>query len=150
MPSARRLREHVRDLAKEMGVQIVYVGNIGFREPWGQAQYHPADIYEKRKKRLILLSHRPVTPMTYMVAMHELGHCAPGDGWSADKTLDQEAAAWEWAIAQAIIPKARAAYEARVHMRAYRQASQLSRSQNFERLYARVTKNSRPYRQRKR
>jgi hypothetical protein len=44
--------------------------------------------------------------MAYMIALHELGHCVPGDGWSADKTLDQESAAWEWAIEHAILPRA--------------------------------------------
>ena len=151
MPSARRLREHVRDLAKEMDVQVVVVGTtIAPGDIWGQAQHHPADVYEKRKKRLVLLSHRPTTPMTYMVAMHELGHCATADGWSADKTLDREAAAWEWAIANAIISRPLASHHARIHMRHYRDTPEFSRSDYFERVYNRVTRNSRPYRQRKR
>lgn len=142
------MREHVRDLAKEMNVKVVYVGGLG--GVWGQAQPHPADIYEKRKNRLVLLSHRPTTPMTYMVALHELGHCAPGDGWSADRTLDREAAAWEWALQQAILPAALAAHHARNFLRYYRDSREFSRSDYFERVYARTTRNSRPYRRRKR
>lgn len=148
LPSGRRMREHIRDLAKEMGVQVVHIPSVG--GVWGQAQPHPADIHELKKKRLILLSHRPVTPMAYMVALHELGHCVPGDGWSADKTLDQESAAWEWAIDQAILPRALAAHHAREFMREYRDRRELARSERFERFYAKMTRNSRPYRNRKR
>ena len=147
-PSARRLREHVRDLAKNMGVTVVYVGSLG--GVWGQAQVHPGDIYEQKRKRLVLLSHRPVTPMTYMVALHELGHCVPGDGWSADLTLDREAAAWEWAIEQSILAKELSSHHARNFLRPYREKRDLSRSEYFERVYTRVTRNSRPHRQRKR
>lgn len=149
LPSARRLREHVRDLAADMGVTVVHVGDQG--EPhivWGQAISHP--YYASRKRRVVLLSHRPKTPMTYMVALHELGHCVSGDGWSNDLMLEREAAAWEWAIAQAILPRGLASLHARSFMRGYRETEHLARSERFERLYNRVTRNSRPYRQRKR
>jgi hypothetical protein len=149
LPSARRLREHVRDLAKEMGVTVVYVGDQGEKAVvWGQALQHP--YFMQRDRRIILLSHRPITPMTYMVAMHELGHCVPGAGWSADLMLDREAGAWEWALANSILPAALASHHARQCMIDYRAADRLARSERFERLYRKVTRLSRPYRQRKR
>lgn len=149
LPSARRMREHVRDLAKDMGVTLVHVGHLGNpRAVWGQALQHPC--YEMKSERVVLLSHRPVTPMTYMVAMHELGHCESGDGWSADTMLEREAAAWEWAIANAILPRSLASHHARGFMHIYRTTDNLAASERFERLYARVSRNSRPYRQRKR
>lgn len=149
LPSARRLREHVRDLAKEMNVTVVHVGDQG--EPsicWGQALQHP--YFMERDRRVILLSHKPTTPMTYLLAMHELGHCAPGAGWSADLMLDREAGAWEWAIENSILPAALTAHYARQYMLDYRAAERLARSERFERLYRKVTRASRPYRQRKR
>lgn len=148
LPAPRKLREHVRDLANEMGVQIVHVPTVN--GVWGQAQPHPADIHDRKKKRLVLLSHRPTTPMTYMIALHELGHCVPGAGWSADKTLEQESAAWEWAVERAIIPASLAAHHARECMILYRDRPELARSERFERTYARLTRRSRPYRQRRR
>lgn len=149
LPSARRMREHVRDLAKDMNVTVVYVGDQGERQiVWGQAISHPC--YTERKRRVVLLSHRPVTPMTYMVAMHELGHCVAGDGWSAGAMLEREAAAWEWALANCVLPRSLAAHHARNFMVGYRATEHLARSDNFERLYQRVTRNSRPHRQRKR
>lgn len=149
MVSARRMREHVRDLARDMGVTVVHVGDLGNpRDVWGQAIAHP--YRETRKRRVILLSHRPVTPMTYMVAMHELGHCVAGDGWSHGAMLEREAAAWEWAIDNAIIPLSLASHHARTFMRGYRATEHLARSTRFERLYQRASRNSRPHRQRKR
>lgn len=144
LPTARRLREHVRDLAHEMNVTVVHVPSV--HGIWGQAQHHPADIHSKRAKRLVLLSHKPTTPMTYMIALHELGHCAPGAGWSADTMLEREAAAWEWAIERAVLPRSLAAHHARECMIDYRNRGELARSERFERLYTRVTRNSRPYR----
>lgn len=149
LPSARRMREHVRDLAADMNVTVVIVGDQGEqKQVWGQAIEHP--IFPMRNRRMVLLSHRPVTPLTYMVAMHELGHTVAGEGWSGDRMQDREAAAWEWAIENAIIPLALAAHHARGLMVYYRQTDRLARSERFERLYRRVTRLSRPYRQRKR
>lgn len=149
LPSARRMREHVRDLAKDMDVTVVVVGDLGYtRDVWGQALAHP--FYETRKRRVVLLSHRPVTPRTYMVAMHELGHCVAGDGWSASTMLEREAAAWEWALDNAILPLSLASHLAIPPMRSYRVDKNLARSERFERLYKRVSRNSRPHRQRKR
>jgi hypothetical protein len=149
LPSARRMREHVRDLAKDMGITVVHVGDQGEAHiVWGQAISHP--YYTERKRRVVLLSHRPVTPMTYMVALHELGHCVPGDGWSHEQMQEREAAAWEWAIENSILPLSLSSHHARSFMIGYRRQEHLARSERFERLYVRVTRNSRPHRQRKR
>jgi hypothetical protein len=143
------MREHVRDLAKELDVTVVYVGDLGRpRDVWGQAIQHPC--YELKTERVVLLSHKPTTPMTYMVAMHELGHCEAGDGWSAGTVLEREAAAWEWAIVNAILPRSLASHHARGFMHVYRTTENLAGSERFERLYARVSRNSRSHRQRKR
>jgi hypothetical protein len=148
LPSARKLREHIRDLSLDMGVTIVVVGDLGYtRDVWGQALSHP--FYPSRKNRVVLLSHRPVTPRTYMVAMHELGHCASGDGWSHHRMLEREAAAWEWALDNAILPLSLASHLAIPPMRSYRMDEHLAQSERFERLYSRVRRNSRPRRRKR-
>jgi hypothetical protein len=80
--TAARLAEHVQRLADEHGVTIEHQGRgIGYR-----------------KQRRITVP--PVRGRaSYFVALHELGHVV---GPNPRRRLDQETAAWQWALDHAL------------------------------------------------
>lgn len=92
-----KLREHFNALASELNVDVILAVDSDYPDAhWGYAMAHPH--YAHAKRRAVILSHPPTKPVSYMVGLHELGHCVRGPGWSADRTMDREAAAWEWAV----------------------------------------------------
>lgn len=83
MSLSDRLAEHVAVLAAENDVEIVHRGRgIAYR-----------------KKRLVTIPEVRGRS-TYYTALHELGHVV---GPNPRRRLDQEMAAWRWAIDHAIV-----------------------------------------------
>ena len=122
-------------LAKEHGVDVVLVVDSDYpNDHWGYAITHP--VHEG--KRAVVISHPPTRPLAYMVAMHELGHCIRGPGWSADLFLDREAAAWEWALDNAKLPVRIAATHALAYMEASARESGVLRTDAFDRVRRRL------------
>jgi hypothetical protein len=80
---AKRYAEHIQDLAHEHRVQVIIQGR-------GHAQ---------RQKRYIKIP--PIRgQVTYMLALHEIGHIAIRP--EPPLRLAQEAAAWRWALANCL------------------------------------------------
>jgi hypothetical protein len=131
MADAIRLRQHFAQLALEMDVAVILV--VDFDHPgacWGCALDHPIHL----KRRAVILSKPPTTGLSYMVAMHELGHCVRGPGWSAKRHLDREAAAWEWAFEHSILPKALSAKHALDYISATGSEAVYERTDAYDRI----------------
>jgi hypothetical protein len=93
-----KFRKHFDELCAELNVDMIRVVDSEYPDdPWGFALLHPYD----HTRRAVILSHTPNGPMSYMVGLHELGHCVRGPGWSADLEMDRECAAWRWALENA-------------------------------------------------
>lgn len=91
------LADHIAELAEELGVLIwdewegdcedVPCGAAGTLTLGGDTQ------------PVILLSDPPITPESYLVALHELGHHATRD----EDEFNRELRAWLWAVEHARI-----------------------------------------------
>jgi hypothetical protein len=105
---AERLEAHVHELAAAHGVEVVYQGRgIGYR----------------RSRRVTVPPIRGRT--TYLTALHELGHVL---GPNPRLRLEQEVAAWEWALDCAIVSPTRANYLSVLRsLESYRQRAQRRR-----------------------
>ncbi len=90
MRLAERLESHILQLAAEHGVEVVYRGR-------GRAA--------RRARRITVSAVRGRA--TYLVALHELGHVL---GPNPRRRLEQEVAAWEWALSQTIVEPTTANY----------------------------------------
>lgn len=96
-------REHVLELADALRANILVddellclrmacEGDDPHGMVWKQRPFDGAPLMT-----VVMLTHDPgATTLTYLVALHELGHLARWRG----RLLDTEAAAWEWAIQQ--------------------------------------------------
>lgn len=91
-------RGHVRQLARHLGVELVWVRS------WGQAEAHHA-------ARIVRVP-RIESGRDYLVCLHELGHCASAGSRRLNDTpgreLIREAWAWQWA-AEHCLPELAAA-----------------------------------------
>lgn len=87
---AERLERHARELAAAHGVELVHRGRgLAYR-------------------RLRRITVPPIRGrMSYLVALHELGHVL---GPNPRLRLEQEVAAWQWALAHAIVEPTPANY----------------------------------------
>ena len=87
---AARLEQHALALAAEHGVELVYRGRgLAYR-------------------RLRRVTVPPIRGrMSCLVALHELGHVA---GPNPRLRLEQEVAAWQWALAHTIVEPTQANY----------------------------------------
>ena len=83
MSKAERYAEHVLSLAQTLGVEVVVQGG-------GRAN--------RRRRRVKIPAIRG--QVSYLVALHELGHIAVKP--EPVLRLDQEVAAWEWALANTL------------------------------------------------
>lgn len=81
-----KLADHVEQLAHDHLIRIIY--RNGRARAWSDG----------------LIRIKPVTgPVTYFVALHEIGHIAT-DGFSRDgERLNDESRAWEWALDNSLI-----------------------------------------------
>lgn len=92
-PTVAELRDHVRELCRAFGIQIVE--EPAFRYEDG-VSFHTTPHADAR--RLIII--RPVLDeVSYGIGMHELGHCRHPHGVAEteDLQLTTEQNAWEWA-----------------------------------------------------
>lgn len=87
------MREHVKSLVKEHRVAARDVGTTGREQAFPD-------------KRLVHI--RPIRGVaSYLGALHEIGHVvvgAPSSTPGSRSWMDQEAAAWQWAIKHAAVP----------------------------------------------
>jgi hypothetical protein len=128
---ALRLRQHFAQLALEMDVAVILV--VDFDHPgacWGMAIDHPLHV----KRRAVILSKPPTTGLAYTIAMHELGHCVRGPGWSGERFLDREASAWEWALEHSILPRRLTAKHALDYIQATARETGVIKTESFERI----------------
>jgi hypothetical protein len=85
-----KLAAHVHQLAEQHGVEVVYQGRgIGYR----------------RERRITIPDVRG--RVTYLTALHELAHVV---GPNPDRRLEQEIAAWKWALDNSVIEPTPATY----------------------------------------
>ena len=102
---------HGDELAQRLGdVEISICGeeceqSDDFTLEWGQAVIGGGTAE-------VLLSHRPLEPVSYFLYLHELGHLAIQRGprgfrkYGQRPRLRDEAMAWRWALKHAAIPPA--------------------------------------------
>ena len=129
------LQAHFDALADALGVDVILVADRSYpNDCWGLAIQHPVHA----DKRAIILNRRPTKPLPYMVALHELGHCVRGEGWSADRFLDREVAAWEWALEHAKLPARIAAAHALGYMEASAREKGVQRTKTYDQLRRRL------------
>jgi hypothetical protein len=87
---AERLERHACELAAAHGVELAYRGR---------------GLAYRRRRRITVPPIRG--RMSYLVALHELGHVL---GPNPRLRLEQEVAAWQWALAHAIVEPTPANY----------------------------------------
>lgn len=84
---AERMRQHVMSIAEERGVQIEWRNNY---RAWSV-------------RGMDLVSIPAIKgPISYAVALHELGHCL-GRYQASQSTVIRERWAWDWAKRNAIV-----------------------------------------------
>lgn len=96
------MRDHIEDLAEQLGVTILPYGGDFLTEdcvdlPCGAAGEL---LLLDESLPIIWISEPPVTAAAYLVALHELGHHAiPATG----DEFQRESWAWNWATTKSII-----------------------------------------------
>lgn len=123
--TGQELHEHVRRLARDLDALIWVCANCDTRVLYGRVT----------DDRHVFLTKPPTDVDGYLVALHELGHLVAHEWNPRNLRLDEEAAAWRWAIEQALIPMTPDAWESiRWRLQSYANDRRFKRTPAFEAL----------------
>ena len=135
--SGQELYEHVRQLARDIGVRVwVCLGCTG---AWAFAQ--PAGFLGIPT---VYLAQTPDEPVPYFTALHELGHHADPDFLRRGRLrLDAEAFAWRWAVEHGLHPPGPEVWaDIAEALHSYGNDRRYRRTPDFERLLEEAERNA--------